>query len=615
MNYSNPFDLAKFIWKKTSKKMLACFFSGLIIGVLTHLFMITNKIPNWDDVTVIPTMGLGPYGGRWLGDTVQHIFSQWSAPGVNGLWAIIMMSLAACLAADAVQIRSYSGVIVWAALFQTFPVMASNMTFMFMSETFAAAAFLMCLAVDLMLRFKWGFLPAIILQMLSMACYQAYFPLGVSVTVLALLRILIIQEDFRTWEKPVGYYIHRFVFLLCGGRKGECSRDVSDNPSSTNNDGTSDFASDRKQPGTFIFIKRCLYCLLTLALGMAVYLISFHFSVRKLGGLGTVQYRGIENIGKESATTYLHAFLRAYHRVLEFFVTDPPGYAEGTILRYNRFAAFLLLLFWCLIFFLYRFYQSGKRFVLYLLLTGLLPLSMGLIYVMSPETQTASTNMIAGYLAFYLILITFCEIVILKLSENSRQEVISAEMQGDHELSLDKVYCTTSCRRKSTGGKIRIREILAAALSLICVFDMALLSFFYYKLDNTAYYRSYIANERVKAMYNRVLVKLEEQDGYTYDSRILIAGDWWPEPNVLSSYNLDGDLYNDLDGLADEHGLMTTGVRRGYMRLFLGINPPEVTDEEEAAIEQSAEYKAMPVFPADGCILKFGDIYVVKLAE
>lgn len=82
---TDKIDGIRLLWKRMGASEKAAMLSAMLIGILTHLFMITNKLPNWDDVAVIPTTGLGPYIGRWLGDASAHWFSQWSAPGLNGV--------------------------------------------------------------------------------------------------------------------------------------------------------------------------------------------------------------------------------------------------------------------------------------------------------------------------------------------------------------------------------------------------------------------------------------------------------------------------------------------------------------------------------------------------
>lgn len=44
---------------KISKNQRLCFFSGLVFGFLTHLFMMTNKLSNWDDMSNFNSYGVG----------------------------------------------------------------------------------------------------------------------------------------------------------------------------------------------------------------------------------------------------------------------------------------------------------------------------------------------------------------------------------------------------------------------------------------------------------------------------------------------------------------------------------------------------------------------------
>ena len=44
---ANRTDVILNLWKKIGKPEKAAMLSALFIGILTHLFMITNKLPNW----------------------------------------------------------------------------------------------------------------------------------------------------------------------------------------------------------------------------------------------------------------------------------------------------------------------------------------------------------------------------------------------------------------------------------------------------------------------------------------------------------------------------------------------------------------------------------------
>ncbi|SDZ92515.1 Glucosyl transferase GtrII [Lachnospiraceae bacterium NK3A20] len=576
-------DLFKYIWNKLSSRWKTSFFTGVFMGLLTHIYMITNKIPNWDDVSLIPETGMEVYGGRWLGNAASHLFSQWSAPGINGVCAVILMALAACLCVRILQIKTQTGAALCAAIFVTFPAFTANMTFMYTAAPYSLAAVLMCLAVYLMMRYRFGWIASVILQLVSMAIYQTYFALGVALVVLALLRAA--AEEERAVE----------------------------------------------------VVKRGFRYLITLILGMAAYLVGFRVTTANLPDFDTFEYRGIEKLGREEPVTYFHAVLRAYHRVLEYFILDPPSYARGAMHGFNIAVCALIAILWLFVFVKKRMWRQPLRAVLYAAMTAILPLAMGLVFVMSVETQDASTNMLAGFLVVYLMLIVLCEVACGRQKESKSETYVETPRTGKVQIdektqNSGEVYDETSFTREELvegarsaaqveGNVCDVRSgfmassIFRTVTAIVTCIVLCLSIYSMYRIDNTAYYRSYIAHQRVSAMYSRIIARLEEQDGFAYGQKVIIAGDWWPDTNILSQYNLDGDLYTDFDGIADEHGLSTEGIRTRYIRVFLGVNLPDVSQEELDAVKASGEYRAMPVYPAEGSITKMGDAWVVKLAE
>ena len=95
----------------------------------------------------------------------------------------------------------------------------------------------------------------------------------------------------------------------------------------------------------------------------------------------------------------------------------------------------------------------------------------------------------------------------------------------------------------------------ARVLSLLCSFAVFGAVFCNYENTNKAYYRTYLANQRVYAYYNRILTRLEEQEGFSYDQDVMLAGGYKPE--TLSQRDIDGALIDDWEGMTRESGLVT----------------------------------------------------------
>lgn len=510
---ANRTDVILNLWEKIGKPEKAAMLSALFIGILTHLFMITNKLPNWDDVAVIPTTGLGPYIGRWLGDASAHWFSQWSAPGLNGVMAVVFLAIAAPFIVDLCRIRSVTGAVLAGAALVTFPSVASNMTFMYAAPTYSLSILMMVLSVWCTRSWKFGWALAIPLQVLSMAIYQAYLALEAA---LFLLVLLLDQAD-------------------------HADREV------------------RKS------LRDGLQALLVMAGGAACYLLSV-----KLSGYELVTYRGTNAMQAAGIGTYVEAAARAYHRILQYFVTAPESFGGGALHVFHVGIVILSAALYVLLFCKKRLWQKPGNAALYVIYLGLFPLGMGLVYLIAVGEQHASTVMIFAYCMQYLFLIALAE-------------------------------------------RIDPETMAARVLSLLCSFAVFGAVFCNYENTNKAYYRTYLANQRVYAYYNRILTRLEEQEGFSYDQDVMLAGGYKPE--TLSQRDIDGALIDDWEGMTRESGLVTQGVRRLYIYQFLGVNLISPDNDTSESILNSTEYQTMPSYPATGSIRKISGCWVVKLSD
>lgn len=57
-------DIIVQILEKIPRRIKACFLSGLGFGFLTHMVMLTHKLPNWDDLGNYNAFGVGGEFGR-----------------------------------------------------------------------------------------------------------------------------------------------------------------------------------------------------------------------------------------------------------------------------------------------------------------------------------------------------------------------------------------------------------------------------------------------------------------------------------------------------------------------------------------------------------------------
>ena len=87
--------------------------STFVIGVITHLFALTNVLHNYDSVGLQPYgYGTGLESGRWLLSLLAwraiDWFGQYNLPMINGLLMVLLLSVAAALFVSVYGLREKS---------------------------------------------------------------------------------------------------------------------------------------------------------------------------------------------------------------------------------------------------------------------------------------------------------------------------------------------------------------------------------------------------------------------------------------------------------------------------------------------------------------------------
>ncbi|MFC4025151.1 glucosyltransferase domain-containing protein [Oceanobacillus longus] len=190
-----PEDLLENIYLKIKKRWKIAFFSAVIIGFLTHLFVMTNSLPNHDGVNNYYDPQMKFSSGRFFLNPFAGISSYFDLPLINGLLGILYLSLLSVVLVEIFKLRKTLSIVLMAGLIVTFPTIASTFSYMFTADGYMFSFFTTALAVLLTIRFKYGFLPGAILFYLSVGVYQANLPLAVSVVALWFMKELLYGDE------------------------------------------------------------------------------------------------------------------------------------------------------------------------------------------------------------------------------------------------------------------------------------------------------------------------------------------------------------------------------------------------------------------------------------
>lgn len=267
------FDLLAQLNKKIPKHTRACFLAGILSGWLTHFYMLTHKFLNWDDANNMTTYGSGDYLGRWFLKYIHPLGGKYSIPAVHGFWLILCIALSACLILEILQIKSMTCAVLTAVVLETFPSVASTMTFMFMAHTSGMGILMTVFAVYLLHKYRHGWLPCMVLLVCVLGIYQSYISFAITLMLLGMI---------------------------------------------------ADIFHGKKFPDV---LKKGIVCVVVLGAGVLIYMKLSHIIYPNLDN---ETYGGVGNMGQIAISEMPTLLGRCYKRFLEYFLWKPFAFVSST---------------------------------------------------------------------------------------------------------------------------------------------------------------------------------------------------------------------------------------------------------------------------------------------
>lgn len=345
------FDLLKEWKNRIPGYMWICFISGVVTGCITHFYMLTHKLPNWDDVNNLDTFGSGDYLGRWFLKYIHPLGSSYSIPAVHGMLLIIFLALSACLVLAILDIHSTTAAILVPMFMVTFPSVACTMTFMFMAHTSGMAIFMICLAVYLLRRYKWGWLPCAALLVCSLGIYQSYISIAIALMLMGMIGDILSGKDFMT------------------------------------------------------VLKRGMLCVIVLLGTVGIYMWLCHVFYPDIDN---ETYGGIGNMGNIAVSQMPRLIGRCYKRFLEYFIWKPFAFMSKTMQKMNILTCALAIILGVYHIVKGKLYRKWMDCVLYCVLCLFMPLAVAFVYFMAPDAPY-SMLMLYAYVMIYVTVIMLWE--------------------------------------------------------------------------------------------------------------------------------------------------------------------------------------------------------------
>ena len=189
------------------------FLASLGIGLLTHMFMFTNKLINLDDIFNLFDKGASITSGRWGLELLRGIFPDYSMPWFYGIISLILISISVCMTIRLFEIRNRYVQVLFAGIMVSFPALTGVFSYMFTSAPYMLSMLLAVSAVVLCEKGgKANTAMAAVCAFFSLSIYQAFIELIASYFVLMLVKKVISGRGEPAEVIRTG--ICRVLFLL-----------------------------------------------------------------------------------------------------------------------------------------------------------------------------------------------------------------------------------------------------------------------------------------------------------------------------------------------------------------------------------------------------------------
>lgn len=153
------------------------------------------------------------------------------------------------------------------------------------------------------------------------------------------------------------------------------------------------------------------------------------------------------------------------------------------------------------------------------------------------------------------------------------------------------------------------KRYFSAALGIV----LSIIVFYNGYYANVNYTKLYFSNRQVENFASGLVSRMQEAEGYTPDKKWVFSGtvqdsrfwDIWHEVLVYGGYES-----------CSANGLLRTSYSFwNWFQVYVGVETPFATEEEQKKIESDSRFQAMPCWPSEGSVQVIDDYVVVRFPE
>lgn len=331
------------------------------------------------------------------------------------------------------------------------------------------------------------------------------------------------------------------------------------------------------------FVVKAAKCLAMAVISLILYLL-INKIVQSMTGYGATAYEGLDSMGQyDGVIGLLKVIAAAYYEFIRFF------YMKGSFVVSYPCIALNLLLTLVVVVLLVRKAREKKRQIWYraifLLFIALIPMASNLVSVVSMN-KTHALMQYAFLLPYFLCL-----------------------------LLLDK-----SDEKKDNGDNRDSRIRIMEAAAFISYIMLGIIVYKGYLTDNEAYFRQQLNYEATYSYTLRMLLRIEEMDGYEPSTKIAFINEHPQKTDhitiMLENYPDEMayfDYLNDMSGTEPHTFVKRANDIADFCKYYHGYDLQLVEKEQFEELAQTEAFQKMQAYPQEGSMQYIQGVLVIKL--
>ena len=314
-------------------------------------------------------------------------------------------------------------------------------------------------------------------------------------------------------------------------------------------------------------------------LGLAFYMVSVRVSLFITGG-ELSPYAGADTMGQIPISEIPGLVAQSFVDFVRFFTrSNRFFYVSRSQFLLYAIVALLVLYYLVSVVISKRIYRQPVKMLLLSVLLAVMPVALNLIGVLTPERRPGTLNI------------------------------------HQFVLAIMFAFMLLEIHKEQTGGKLKMKIRALSEWAVMGVTFLIALNFMI--MSGQYYFRLHIFYERTFAFYNRVLMRIEEAEGFRGDLPLAFFGHYPPYVSFRPSSVQFPELINSQGVWGQFVGVNSNQPHkpRNFIDHFLGVNFALAPSYVRDRVANLPDFLSMPIWPHQGSVAVVDGVIVVKLSQ